>query len=125
MITVYEIAKKFMNKALYDENFQQLLQNNETHFDVLMIEIYYADAYLALAEKYNAPVIGLVPQTLPAVYGWLTNNPISFSYIPNMYLPYTNDMNFFQRLTNSLFGIVHVAAYEIWYYVANQEIVNR
>lgn len=125
IIGAYDIVDKFISRALYHENFDRFIHSNEFHFDVVLLEVYYADAYLAVAKKFRAPVIGLIPQTLPTVYSWLTSNPIGFSYVPNMYSPFTDQMDFTQRLINTVFCLVHILAYEIKYFASNQKVINR
>ncbi len=125
MLSIFDVAQTFTRGSLTHYNFQDLIRSNDTHFDLIMVELYYTDAYLALSKKFNAPVIGLVPQTLPTALSWISSNPVLFSYIPVMYLPFSNSMSFLQRTINTIFGIAHVLRFEWDNLPYNQETIDR
>lgn len=125
MLSVFNITHSFTKGSLTHDNFQKLINLNDTHFDLVMVELYFMDAYLAIAKKFDAPVVGLVPQTLPTAISWFSTNPTLFSYIPVMYLPFTNYMSFWQRTVNTIFGLAHILAYELASMEYHQETVDE
>ncbi|XP_046661713.1 UDP-glucosyltransferase 2-like isoform X1 [Homalodisca vitripennis] len=82
-------------------------------FDLVLGEIFGADCLNYIAHKLKAPVISWVcSTTLPWVsddYG-LPDNP---AYIPNFYMNYEPEMNYFERLYNT---ISLVFAKVVYYY---------
>lgn len=125
MLSIFNIANSFTRGSLTHYNFQKLIHPNDTQFDLVMVELYFTDAYLALAKTFDAPVVGLVPQTLPTAMSWHSTNPTLFSYVPNMYLPFTNYMSFWQRTVNTIFGLAHILVHELTSVEYNQETVDE
>lgn len=96
-----------------DARLANLLNGENTHFDLVFAELYHGDVAFALASKFNASLIGLSFQPLQPVYAWLLKTPITFSYIPHLYLPYSDTMSFWQRLSNALFGLFTIFFYNL------------
>lgn len=75
-------------------------------FDLVIVEEFIVYAFMGFCHRYNAPCITFSSTGL----SWWTNNqvanPISPAYIPNLFLPYTSNMNFPQRFFNSLMYVL-------------------
>lgn len=125
MLEVFDLAQSFTRGSLTHSNFQNLINSNDTNFDLVMTEMYYTDAYMVFAKKFNSSLIGLVPQTLPTAISWLSGNPLLFSYIPVMYLPISSQMSFLERSLNTIFGLVHLFNYEINCLKYHQQTVQK
>lgn len=109
-IRVHEHVQTF-SKHLINETHTRILLQSESTFDLIMSELYFIDTFFALGGHFNAPIIGLSFQSLQPIYSWIMKNPWSFSYIPHLYLPFSDQMHFMQRLVNTLFGIFTVLFY--------------
>ena len=79
---------------------QHLLHSEDTKFDLVMIELFYVDVYVAFGYHFKAPVIGLNAQAMISVYKWISGNPLSISYTPNSLLPLTRKMSLLDKLWN-------------------------
>ena len=86
---------------------QELLNSKNEIFDLVILENFDTDAFLAFGHHYDAPVV-LV--TTLASSNWvndLTGNPAPFSYLPDLFLSYSDQMSFFQRVHNTLILTMH------------------
>lgn len=104
--------------------FQNLVRSNDTRFDLIFLELYHIDGFFALAHRFDCPIIGISVQPMLTIYHWLLKNPITFSYIPHSYSPYTDSMNFWQKFNNFLLGIFTILYYNIVSVSSHQIIVN-
>lgn len=125
MLALHEIIDVFVKGSLTHPNFHSLIHDNSTQFDLLIAELYYNEAYLALAEKFNVPVVALVPQAMQPITGWHLSNPTLFSYIPTQFLPFSDHMSFVERLLNTVFGTAHLLVHELKYMAEHQATVKR
>lgn len=125
MLALHDIVDVFIKGSFTHPNFQSLIHDNSSTFDLLIMEFYYSETYLALAEKFNVPVVALVPQAMQPITGWHISNPISFSYIPTMFLPFSAHMSFVQRLLNTILGTVHMLSYQLKQMPNHQTNVER
>lgn len=90
--------------VLENERIQQLITSEDLQFDSVMVELFFMDVFLAFGHRFDAPVIGLSAQSLISFYCWNTGNPITPSYIPNLFLPFTDEMSFVERLLNGFYA---------------------
>lgn len=97
-----EAGTEFCRKLFQQEAIQKLINTKEKKFDLLLIEYFMDECLLGLAHKFSMPVIALssfggFPYTADVVGDLYTP-----SYIPDVVYPYTDHMNFWQRLYNTL-----------------------
>lgn len=111
-VYLHDIVQDFAVLMVNETHTRNLLQSGEK-FDLIMVELYHFDTFFALAGPSNAPIIGLSFQPLQPVYHWVLKNPWTFSYIPHLYLPHTDRMNFMERLVNTVFGTFTVLFYNL------------
>ncbi|KAL3266343.1 hypothetical protein HHI36_010521 [Cryptolaemus montrouzieri] len=94
-------------KAAYESDALQKLLHSEEDFDLVITEMFNSDCILAVNKKYKAPVIGMATSIMmpwhPARFG-VPDNP---SYLPTLFLDYSNRMKFFERVENTLVSLTH------------------
>ncbi|XP_065221896.1 UDP-glycosyltransferase UGT4-like [Planococcus citri] len=112
-IQMHNIASDVAVGNKDDPNTRFIFQSKSNSFDIVMTQLYHMDSCFALAGHFHAPIIGLSFQSMVPVYNWILKNPMQFSYIPHLYLPFSDDMDFVQRLSNTLFGVFSVLFYHI------------
>ncbi|XP_063972367.1 UDP-glucosyltransferase 2-like [Diachasmimorpha longicaudata] len=98
--------------------FQDLMKTPKGTYDVIIVESFTAQCFLALGRHLDAPVVGLVASKL---HDWLFDpfaNPLNPSYMPSLFSSFTQRMNFWERLTNTL--ITNVIGLQINYYLREQ-----
>lgn len=87
------------------------LKRSNTKFDLVMVQISHSECVYQIAKLFKCPVIA-VHSTL--VMPWstdrfaLTNNP---AYIPNPFVPFSDKMDFLERLDNTLITLYHFMYY--------------
>ncbi|PSN46987.1 hypothetical protein C0J52_17341 [Blattella germanica] len=92
-----------MCETMLQQPQMQEIISGEHKFDLVITEPFGPDCFAGLAHKYNAPLINILSSVaLPWVNDRI-GNPDNPSYIPNYFLPYSDKMNFFQRVINLMF----------------------
>lgn len=110
-IYVHNEIQNYFTQLISYNKVQELLNSKDTQFDLIFIELYHGDGAFALSHRFNCPIIGLSFQPILPIYNWLIGNPTTFSYIPHIYLPFTDIMNFWKRTINAAFYIFTAAFY--------------
>ncbi|XP_011192570.2 UDP-glucosyltransferase 2 [Zeugodacus cucurbitae] len=93
--------------ALKQPKIQAIINAKQTHgvYDLLLVEQFYQDAFLALAHVYNIPVVSSATfaqqQFMSQMFGIVT----PWSYVPHGFLPLTEHMNFIERVQNSYYSL--------------------
>ncbi|XP_071453996.1 UDP-glucosyltransferase 2-like [Hetaerina americana] len=85
-----------------------LAENSKTSnvsFDLVIVEGFFMDCMVGFAHIFNAPLVVMVTQ-----YGipWaddMAGVPDALAHVPHVFLPYSQNMNFLQRLHNTAFSI--------------------
>ncbi|XP_028128387.1 UDP-glycosyltransferase UGT5 isoform X2 [Diabrotica virgifera virgifera] len=81
--------------------FQNFLKENNT-FDVIVAEVFNTNCFFGLMKIYDAPIVGLSStDLLPWMYQWY-GSPENPSYIPVLFMDYSDKLSFFQRVENTL-----------------------
>lgn len=69
--------------------------------------MFLIDAVFAFGNKFNAPVIAVASApTMNSLYNWMNGNPFPSSYVPNLFLPFTEKMSLSARFVNSVFNLI-------------------
>jgi len=86
--------------------------------------MFTAPCYIAFGRHLKVPVVATVAISF---FDWLnevSGNPLNPAYIPSVYLPSDQRMNFMERLTNFL--LIHYFSWQMHYYSNSQlELVNK
>ncbi|XP_069681772.1 UDP-glycosyltransferase UGT5-like isoform X2 [Periplaneta americana] len=106
-------ALKFLDscrRTLAFNKVQQLLRSEEK-FDVVIVEIFYTDCYIAFAHKFEASLIGVSTSLLFSWGNDRMGSPDNPSHIPVTLTGSSHRMNFRERLINSAANIALRAAF--------------
>lgn len=77
-----------------------LLSNRTEHFDVVLVDIFMADALLGLGQHFGAPIIALSSYPTKSI-SLLVGSPITMSYMPNLLVGFTDRMLVLQPNTRN------------------------
>lgn len=102
---IFDITFEMANSSLSHPNVKRFLESGE-HFDLIFLEIFFNDAMLGYGHHFNAPIIGMSTVGATKWIADLTGSPLPISYIPNIFLPFTDKMTFGQRLVNAVMALV-------------------
>lgn len=120
----FGIGIDIINWMLESKNFQEFLKVKQ-HFDVVVVEILLNDALLGFGHYYNAPVIGLSAFGATKYTTDLVGSPNFASYVPFVSNHYTDRMNFWQRMYNSLSLWFEDIMYSCYYLPKQQKIMEQ
>ncbi|XP_057663227.1 uncharacterized protein LOC130898167 [Diorhabda carinulata] len=105
-----DLYKRVLNQREYSnqccskmksKNFLNFYNENVT-FDIIVAEVFNTNCFFGLQAKFNAPIVGITTTDfLPWMYQWF-GCPENPSYIPVLFMDYSDRMNFLQRLENTL-----------------------
>jgi glucuronosyltransferase len=101
---IWNLQVKFCEKVYEHPEVQRLIKSDEK-FDLVITESFGVDCLTILAHKFQAPHISMTSSvSMPSSDNDFAN-PNHPAYIPIFFLPYTDRMNFQQRLLNTLLSI--------------------
>ncbi|XP_050541394.1 UDP-glycosyltransferase UGT4-like isoform X2 [Daktulosphaira vitifoliae] len=108
MINVKLNMMKMVKHTLELNEIKLFLNDTKNEFDLVLIECWYNDVFLAIGERYSAPIICLSPMLPTAYQSSYLGVPINPAYIPSVWLYYSDKMSFKDRLNNFLMAIAEL-----------------
>jgi glucuronosyltransferase len=119
----WDIGIELCNIFLQDEAIQALLSRNH-EYDILITSAFMYDCVFGIGYKLNVPIIKM------CTYGgtkWMDEwfgNPSPYAYIPGVYHAYTDRMNLWQRVHNTL-AEIHIKLGRIFYVIPQHDAILR
>ncbi|KAG8225141.1 UDP-glycosyltransferase [Ladona fulva] len=93
-------------------------------FDLVLVEAFFMDCMVPFAHHFNAPLIAIATQySIPWVND-MVGSPDSPAHVPHTFLPYSQNMNFLQRLHNTAF-ILFTKLYRRFVSLPEQDKIAR
>lgn len=121
---VFDASINYTRSAIRSKNLQNFLREDR-HYDVVIAEVFVGDAMMALGHYFNAPVIGF-STTAPSKWSSdLVGLSHFSSHVPNLYCGYSDKMNFWQRIYNSLAYWYEDIATELYYRPKQQKLLEQ
>ncbi|XP_069675716.1 UDP-glucosyltransferase 2-like [Periplaneta americana] len=106
--------------ALNNQNILNLMNSNKT-YDVVITYLGGPDCLIGFSHRFKAPLIGV---TASACLPWIPHrigNPDNTAYIPNSLMSFRGQMNFWERLVNTVFDW----AMKAWYHIEVNILVEE
>ncbi|XP_045474742.1 UDP-glycosyltransferase UGT5-like [Harmonia axyridis] len=94
-----------VNMTLAHPVFKEFIKTKEK-FDVIILEQFYNDGLKYMGTYFDAPLILYSAQDANSWSNPSVSNPAPPSYVADLVLPYTNEMNFFQRMDNAVLYLI-------------------
>lgn len=88
-----------------DRVVQKFITEDQSTFDLVIIESFFQECTVALGHKYSAPVVSIIPVAPWVSVSQWAANPSHFSYIKDFTLDGGKSMNFWKRFTNTYLGL--------------------
>lgn len=104
MLSAMTSMNKYSGIVLESKGLQTILQSNAS-FDLVIQISFSSEPLLGIAHRYNAPVIGFSTVGPTEFLSPILRYPSEYSYVPNISLPFLDEMTFFQRIINTLLGL--------------------
>ncbi|CAH1101263.1 unnamed protein product [Psylliodes chrysocephalus] len=119
-----DLGEKCVKATFESEDVKKFLQSNQ-HFDAVIVESLFTDGLAAFACHFNAELITLSP--LGAVQ-WINDvigNPTPSSYVPNVFLGFSEHMNFWERSQNYLISLITSLSHKFLTYPKHDDLVRK
>lgn len=94
-------------------------------FDLLIVELFNSDCFLALSKIFSVPYIGFSSCNAFPHHNRRVANPDSLATVSNTFFPMSNKMSFMQRTLNVISTLGMQVAWTQWYARAEQKIVKE
>ncbi|KAH8317138.1 hypothetical protein KR074_001979, partial [Drosophila pseudoananassae] len=113
--------------ALAHPEVQELIhaKDKKGKYDLLLVEQFYNEGALMLGHLYEIPTISIATfayaNYFSQVFGFIT----PLSYVPNVFLPYTDKMTLWQRFKNVLISASEDFIRETSYYPAQDAVIRK
>ncbi|XP_025829209.1 UDP-glucuronosyltransferase 2B1-like [Agrilus planipennis] len=117
-------AKRTCAAVLPSPQIKEFLKGNLT-YDVILTELFNTNCFMYVAAKVNAPIIGLSSCAILPFWNELFANPDNPSYIPMMFMDYSDKLTFLERVENTLVLWYHKLYFELVMNPYTQKIVNE
>ncbi|XP_031343048.1 UDP-glucuronosyltransferase 2B7-like [Photinus pyralis] len=103
---------------------QNLLNDEDAHFDLVIAE-YFLPTMFIFAQKFDCPLVGVVSMDLPNFRYRLVGNPNHPVLYPDVFLPLSGELTFFERLLGVMFSVA--TDMYIYFYLngAEQAVINK
>lgn len=111
------------NATLTHPEVQKLLKSKKK-FDVMLYEMFINDALLGFAHHFNVPVIGMSTVGLSMFVAYYTGSSIPNSFVPNLMLGLPEEMNFKERLINTVGNLYVDVMFKNLFLPANNQMYN-
>ncbi|KAJ3642485.1 hypothetical protein Zmor_025265 [Zophobas morio] len=121
---ILNMITEMTEMTLNHTNVQNLLKSDEK-FDVVIVEQFMNDAHKGFAPHFNAPLILLSTIGANTWVNMLVANPSPTSYIPDVFLSYSSQMTFCERLTNTAFNIFSTLVYHLGSFPIQAKFYNK
>lgn len=111
--------------ALKDPKVQKLIASQNDHYDLVILEQFFHEAFLMFGKKFNCPVVTIgtmgYADNMDHAMGILT----PWSVIPHLLLSHTDQMTFSQRAYNAYISL-YDAVMRRWLYLPKmQELAEK
>jgi glucuronosyltransferase len=96
------VGESLCHYVLQQENIQKLIHSTDLHFDVVIVEAFDSECFLGFAHKFEAPIIQVCPEVGGNFMGDWVGSPNPYSYVSDVFIEYTDKMNFWERTHNTI-----------------------
>ncbi|XP_026810106.1 UDP-glucuronosyltransferase 1-6-like [Rhopalosiphum maidis] len=123
MINVQRSMMKMVEKTLVLNETRSFLNNTRNSFDLVLVECWYSDVYLALGHRYSAPIVCLSPMSSSVTLSQSLGLPDHPAYVPSFWLRYSDSMSFSERLYNTAIVAVELIVFKVAFWKKDQQML--
>ena len=109
VLLLNSFGDKICNAALAEEPMQNLMKSKEK-YDIIIVENFFSECFLGYAHIFKAPVVQISTFAGTEDQADIVGNPTPYSYIPDPFQEFDQNMDFKQRLMNTLGYLVQKVA---------------
>ncbi|XP_069675719.1 UDP-glucosyltransferase 2-like [Periplaneta americana] len=112
-------------EAVFKHPNMQKLLNSDEKFDLVVTHLLGSDCILGFAHKFKAPLISLSTSVVIPWGNYRIGNVDNPSYVPNYFLPFTDRMNLWQRVLNTLYNVASIVGQYIFSEIPSDDLSNK
>jgi glucuronosyltransferase len=105
-LMLWFMGESLCHHVLQQESIQKLIHSTDLHFDVVIVDAFFNECFLGFAHKFQAPIIQVCAYGGGNAMAKWVGNPNPYSYVPDEFLDYTDQMNFWERTHNTFLCLV-------------------
>ncbi|KAL1130748.1 hypothetical protein AAG570_011989 [Ranatra chinensis] len=124
LIILHEMGLYFQQKVCSEPQVRQLIHSDENFDAVILSSLFVQESFAALGHKFKASVIELLPLGSSHWVDAVVGSPYNPSYMPDFKCPFTDRMDFLERLYNSVVSLATVAAGSLYYMPKTQTLMD-
>ncbi|XP_069697456.1 UDP-glycosyltransferase UGT5-like [Periplaneta americana] len=121
---LFQMGVSMTDTALQSEGAVKLINSEDHHFDLVIMEAFFNEAFLGYAHKFNASIVQLCLSGGTHWMGDWVGNPNVYSFVPDIFLGYGDKMTFWERLVNTVVG-TYWRMGRAYYYLPKQDAVMK
>uniref|UniRef100_A0A1W7R8N0 UDP-glucuronosyltransferase n=1 Tax=Aedes albopictus TaxID=7160 RepID=A0A1W7R8N0_AEDAL len=121
---LYSLGLETAQHGFTRENVRDFIRNDDSHFDLILAEQFYQEAYLMFAHKYKAPIVSVGTFGFGHYMGPMMGMMNMYSHVPHEFLPFMDKMSFPQRIYNTAVSL-YEQTLRTFYYLPQQEAMAK
>ncbi|KAL0113955.1 hypothetical protein PUN28_011343 [Cardiocondyla obscurior] len=121
--SLVEMAGTSVCRLLAHPKMQELIKNSPHEnppYDIVIVESFVAPCFLAFGRYLKVPLVVTVTSIFHDWLNDLSGNPMNPAYVTSLFAPFSQRMNFKERLTN--FFLKHYLTWQMYYYTNQQQL---
>lgn len=109
---------------LQEENVQKLIHSKDLSFDLIIVGAFANECFLGFVHKFQSPLIHLCTFGGFDFMGHWVGNPNPYAYVPSPVHKFSDKMNFWERMLNTIIG-KSFGLIRNYYYLPKQDAIMR
>ncbi|XP_069670513.1 UDP-glucosyltransferase 2-like [Periplaneta americana] len=101
------------------------LMNSNTTYDVVITHLIGPECLIGFSHRFKVPLISVTTSISLPWIGHRIGNPDNPAYIPNYFFHFTDRMNFWERLVNTVFHWIMNVYYYTEVYIPTKELMKQ
>jgi glucuronosyltransferase len=120
VMMLWGLGEAICDQVLQQDTVQDLIHSNNQEFDLIITEAFVNDCFLGFAHKFKAPIVQVVSFDGTSWMGDWVGNPSPYSYVPDPFQNFSDRMDFWERILNTL-GNTFQKVTRLFYYLPKQQ----
>ncbi|XP_067012383.2 UDP-glucosyltransferase 2 isoform X3 [Anabrus simplex] len=122
---IFDMGLVLCERELKHPNIQKFIEDKESQFDLVILEVFLSECFYGFVHKYKAPLIHISSNTIGVWMGDGVGNPHTSSYIPEVILGLKPEMSFLQRFSNFGVTLFSYLSREFYFLPKQQELLKK
>lgn len=112
LVNIAALGPIMVPAVMNDPGVKRLLADKTQHFDLVLVEPFATDSLYGFGGYFNAPVISVFTTAATRIVNSAVGNPEDPTYVPSLFMSYTDKMTLWQRVSNHLVAMLEYLVME-------------